>query len=123
MTYKTEQEAFWAGEFGNEYIGRSGDSPENLAYALAKWCDIIKYVAVSPKSVLELGANIGLNLRALRALLPQAALSCVEINTQAVAKLREWNEAEVTQGSILEYNPDGRLWDMVFTSGVLIHNR
>lgn len=23
MTFKTEQESFWAGEFGNEYIGRN----------------------------------------------------------------------------------------------------
>jgi len=27
MTYKTEQEAFWAGEFGNDYIDRNqGDA-------------------------------------------------------------------------------------------------
>ena len=30
MAYKTEQEAFWAGEFGDEYIYRNDSSPDLL---------------------------------------------------------------------------------------------
>ena len=85
------------------------------------WNDILKYVPVSPANILELGPNIGFNLRALRLLLPQASLSGIEINAQAVDRLKEWGEAEVTHGSILDYTPGPRRWDLVFTSGVLIH--
>ena len=31
MSFKTEQEKFWAGEFGDDYIGRN-KSEEYLAY-------------------------------------------------------------------------------------------
>jgi hypothetical protein len=31
MTFKTEQEKFWAGEFGNEYINRNQGEQLNTA--------------------------------------------------------------------------------------------
>jgi spore coat polysaccharide biosynthesis protein SpsF len=72
-------------------------------------------------TVLELGSNIGLNLAALRQLLPAAELSAVEINAKAASELRTiLPEVDLHVTSILEFRP-ARTWDVVFTKGVLIH--
>ena len=73
------------------------------------------------QGVLELGANIGLNLIALKKLLPKSNLSAVEINEKAAAKLKEaLPEVDLHLTSIIEFQPKGT-WDLVFTKGVLIH--
>jgi spore coat polysaccharide biosynthesis protein SpsF len=46
-------------------------------------------------SVIEFGANVGMNLRALHQLLPAAVLAGVEINEAAAAELEAWGKAEV----------------------------
>ena len=85
---RTEEEAFWAGEFGNQYIQRNGLTPANVARRLGLWASILRNCSASISSVLELGANIGLNLSALSQLLPQAELTGLEINAQAAGALR-----------------------------------
>ena len=71
-------------------------------------------------SICELGANIGLNLRSLKALLPNCKLTGVEINSKAAAELRKWGEAEVFEQSLFDFSAE-REYDLTFTSGVLIH--
>ena len=85
MKYKTEQENFWNGKFGNEYIERN-NSQEMLGAYLRIWSWILKHTD-RVKSVIELGANVGFNIKALKMLLPKAAFSAVEINQQACKKL------------------------------------
>ena len=116
--YRTEQEAFWAGDFGTDYISRNQDAAQ-LAGNLARFGEIINQ-AGPLQSVLELGANVGMNLRALRQLLPAAELAAVEINATAVGVLQSLGYVEAIHGSILDFKPH-RHWDLVFTSGVLIH--
>ena len=118
MTYSTPQEEFWAGEFGVEYIDRNID-PTYLAANLAFFGRILER-AGGVGSVLELGPNVGMNLRAIRQLLPTAELAGVEINPQAAAELRAWGQAEVHEGSILEFEATQPV-DLAFTKGVLIH--
>lgn len=119
MANTTEQEKFWKGEFGDSYIGRNkGDDliASNTAF-FSKILDSTQNV----KSVLELGANIGLNLIAIKQLLPKSKLSAVEINEKAAEYLREClPETDIHIASILDFQPD-RKWDFVFTKGVLIH--
>lgn len=117
--FKTEQEAFWAGEFGNEYIGRN-DAPELVAANLAHFGNVLRH-AHGVSSVIEFGANIGMNLRALRQLLPRASLAAIEINARAAEVLRSLGYVDVHQGSILEYRPQGPQYDFAFIKGVLIH--
>ena len=62
MTFKTEQESFWAGQFGDGYIGRN-TGPEWVATNAALFSRILARVN-GLGSVLELGCNIGMNLRA-----------------------------------------------------------
>lgn len=116
--FKTPQEEFWAGEFGTDYIGRNKGN-HLLACKASLFGKIFAQVR-QISSVMEFGANIGLNLRVIKQLIPKAELSAVEINSVAVKELRKWGEAYIYQGSILDFEPKKTV-DFVFTSGVLIH--
>jgi len=72
------------------------------------------------RSVIELGANIGLNLQALRLLLPEVKLAAVEINDKAVMELRKLPAVQVHHQSILDY-PADTPYDLVLVKGVMIH--
>lgn len=118
MSYKTEQEKFWAGNFGSEYIDRNkGD--KWIACNLSLFSKVLSCTS-SIGSVLELGANIGLNLHAIHKLLPDASITAVEINKEAVKALRKFDYIEPLHSSILDFKPRKK-WDIVFTKGVLIH--
>jgi spore coat polysaccharide biosynthesis protein SpsF len=116
--YRTEQESFWAGNFGNEYSERNTGS-DWVASNFVLFEHMLSG-ADRPSSVMEFGANIGLNLVALKQLLPQAELSAIEINQQAVDSLQKIEDVKVYAQSILEYQPDYQR-DFVFSKGVLIH--
>jgi len=118
ISFRTEQEAFWAGEFGNDYIRRNNGA-ELVAANLALFSEIIQRTR-SIASVIEFGANIGLNLRALRQLLPNSELSAIEINAAAAEALRVTGDTRVYQQSILDFQPDFQR-DLVLIKGVLIH--
>lgn len=116
--FKTEQEAFWAGEFGTKYINRNPADFE-LASRLAMFARIIRRTC-GIRSLIELGANIGNNLRVLDQLLSSPEMAAVEINAEAVAALRQWGRARVLHASILELEPE-RTYDLSLICGVLIH--
>jgi pseudaminic acid biosynthesis-associated methylase len=118
MAQETEQEAFWRGACGDAYVDRSS-GPALDASRLSLWSAILRRTR-GVGSVIELGCNLGLNLRALRRLRPEARLGGVEINAKAAAQVRAWGEAEVIEGSLLERG-FAEPADLAFTSGVLIH--
>lgn len=119
MSYKTPQEEFWAGEFGHHYIERNADEGM-LAANFALFSKIFSRTEGLSR-ILEIGANIGLNLRAIRGLLPQTSLSAVEINEEAAGVLRKLGYVETFHESAIDFAPKDRTWDFVFTKGVLIH--
>ena len=116
--YTTEQEAFWAGSFGTDYIQRNkGD--QLLAANLAFFAKALA-AAQGVGSCVEFGANVGMNLRALRLLYPNMVLHGIEINADAAAELAQVVGADnVRQGSILDLEPP--LCDLALIKGVLIH--
>lgn len=117
--FKTEQEAFWAGEFGTQYITRN-QSADLLASNIAFFNQAL-HSAHKPKDCIEFGANIGMNLKALKLLYPQQEQFAIEINADAVAQLRTSLPPEnVFHTSILEYSHK-RQFDLVLIKGVLIH--
>lgn len=117
--YETPQEEFWAGNFGNEYIIRN-ESQELLASNLRFFSEALKQ-ASSIESCLELGANIGMNLRALKLLYPNIDLRGVEINPSAANLLTKFIGPEkVFQGSILDYQVAEQS-DLLLIKTVLIH--
>jgi pseudaminic acid biosynthesis-associated methylase len=119
MTFKTEQEAFWAGEFGTEYIQRNqGDAllASNLDF-FAKALRATRGV----KTCIEFGANIGMNLKALKLLHPTQEQHGVEINTDAALQLSNVIPPNhVYKTSILDFQPK-QTWGLVLIKGVLIH--
>ena len=118
MNYQTEQEKFWHGEFGLNYIDRNNS--ESLLYSkVAMWTKML-HAANNVASIRELGCNIGLNLIALKRLQPSLKLSGYEINEEAARQAAEFKVAYIKQGSILE-KIDTEKVDLTFTLGVLIH--
>jgi pseudaminic acid biosynthesis-associated methylase len=119
MTYQTEQENFWAGEFGNEYINRN--QGERLINSNVVLFGQILKSAPQVKSIVELGCNIGLNLQALNRIDERFELCGYEINTTAAQKARELNVADIVDGTILDPLSLEKQYDVSFTKGVLIH--
>lgn len=116
--FATEQEKFWAGDFGDEYAKRNRGE-QIVASNTAFFARILSRMP-RPQSVVELGANIGMNLVALRRLLPEARLAAVEINERAAQELRRIEGLDVTVGSLFDYTSASPA-DLAFIKGVLIH--
>lgn len=116
--FDTEQENFWAGRFGDEYITRNLDKNE-LAARLYMFANILNSRG-QINGILEFGPNIGLNLKALRLLLPKAELCAVEINEKAARACAAIEGVKVFNESLLDFRTEER-YDLTFTSGVLIH--
>lgn len=115
---RTPQEQLWAGEFGNDYIVRNRDTAL-LDSNRALFAKILSHTQ-GLTSAIELGPNIGNNLRALHDLAPAVELHGVEINATAAAEIQAWGGATVEVASLLDFVPS-RQWDLSFTKGVLIH--
>lgn len=119
MTYRTDQEVFWAGQFGTDYIGRN-NSAELLASNLEFFARALRH-AGRIGSCVEFGANIGMNLRALKLLYPALQAHGIEINPDAARQLAEFVGAgNVYEGSIFDAPTDPQA-DLSLIKGVLIH--
>lgn len=97
--FKTEQENFWAEDFGRDYIKRNCDEDiiRQNTFLFSKIFARTGKIA----SLVEFGANIGLNLRAVKTLMPDAELSAVEINPEAVETLKKITGVKIYHDSIL----------------------
>jgi pseudaminic acid biosynthesis-associated methylase len=118
------QIAFWRGEFGDGYVERNGADDAQIRKLQAVWTGILARTSAKPlRSILEVGPNIGLNLRALRAL-TDARFYAVEPNDRAreiLLRDRVLDAADLRAGAASAISfPDG-VADLAFTSGVLIH--
>ena len=117
--YKTDQEEFWAGKFGTDYIDRNKGT-KLLASNLNFFSKALSQVN-NVNNCIEFGANIGMNLKALNLLYPNMELSAIEINKDAVKELKELiSPHNVYNNSILEWSPTTK-YDLVLIKGVLIH--
>lgn len=117
----TEQEEFWAGDFGNTYTERNKGNPANTrAFFNNALAAIDESVRPEVKSVLELGANVGHNLMALRKVFPEATMAGVEINETAYKRLVQNVDLPIF-GSLLEIEFLPAAYDFILTKGVLIH--
>lgn len=120
MTHRTDQEVFWTGEFGNEYLERNNYTSNRLEQVTRRWEYILSRLPERPGKILEIGCNIGLNLYALQSLLPTASLHDVEINAKACDIAKSKVTASIYNQSIFEFVTN-ETFDLVFTAGVLIH--
>ena len=117
--FKTDQENFWAENFGNEYIERN-QGAQLLASNLNFFSKALSQ-AGQIKSCLEFGANIGMNLHALKLLYPSVQLKGIEINKLAAEELSKILGSEnVFNGSIFDADPLAKV-ELSLIKGVLIH--
>ena len=118
MEYKTEQEKFWASEeWGKDY--RERNSYEWVKDNISFFSKVLDRT-VGVESVIEFGSNIGLNLIALRNLVPNADYSAIEINKNACLELEKLKFVTIYNQSLFDFKSD-RMRDLAFIKGVLIH--
>lgn len=119
MIFQTEQEKFWSGKFGETYIKRNKKA-SLLASNLNFFSQSLRLTR-KLNDCLEFGANIGMNLMALKLLHPGLKMHGVEINKKAASELsRVIPQKNIYQGSILNYDSKTK-FDLVLLKGVLIH--
>lgn len=128
-SYLTKQSDTWAGEFGKEYTDRNPLSVKELDDLYKKDYGIgrrkmneefLQGLARDIK-ILEIGANIGLQLEMLRSMEFQNLLG-VEINNYAVLQAKKLHpQVDVIHGSAFDLPFRDGNFDLAFTSGVLIH--
>ena len=115
----TEQENFWSSSFGDEYQERN-KLVDLLPAKTSLFSEIIQNT-LSIKSFIEFGSNTGVNLIAIKNLIPSANVSAVEINKKAVDVLKNLKICKsIWHDSILKFDKRN-IADLSFTSGVLIH--
>ncbi|MGH9226792.1 MAG: pseudaminic acid biosynthesis-associated methylase [Acidimicrobiales bacterium] len=109
-------EALWGGDFGDAYVDR------NREFAVREpfWTGTI--ATTRPQRVLEVGCNLGGNLRWIAEMMPAQQVYGVDVNLKALRELRAAVpdvNAVWSPGRDLPFR-DG-WFDLVFTMGVLIH--
>jgi spore coat polysaccharide biosynthesis protein SpsF len=91
-----------------------------LASNLNFFSSVFKQVG-RPSSLIEFGANVGMNLRAIQLLFPGISLKGIEINADAAKELgTHIGEENVHHGSIFNFEPMKK-HDVALIKGVLIH--
>jgi spore coat polysaccharide biosynthesis protein SpsF len=116
--YKTEQEKFWQGRFGDRYILRNKNNQliKNNFFLFKQ----IFLKSFKIKNLIEFGPNVGLNIRALIKLLKLKSTTAVEINKKACLELKDIKNVNVINESIINFTPKKK-YDLVLVKGVLIH--
>lgn len=114
-----DQEKFWKGAFGDEYVERN-NSETMVAAKIDMFCKALR-AAGRIDSIVELGASRGLNAVALKALYPDSDYTGVEINDRSF-RLLEQNPSvdSCHHSSIHDYDTEGQ-YDLALVAGVLIH--
>jgi pseudaminic acid biosynthesis-associated methylase len=113
---QTSQLALWRSEFGRDYTDRNDrEKPERVT----SWQRLLE--GIVPARALEIGCNVGWNLEYLRRL-GVTGLYGVEPQAYAVERAR-WRgpQFNVVIGTAFDLPFRDNWFDLVFTSGVLIH--
>ncbi len=115
---KTEQEKFWVSQFGDEYTQRN-QGQKLLSSNIALFSKILSRTR-DIDSIIEFGANTGINLLAIKQLINVLEIAGIEINKQAANKLSLIDGVKVYNQSILDFVTE-KEYDFVLSKGVLIH--
>lgn len=115
---------FWRGDFGSEYIGRNTADAAAVRQRTRSWgCYLQNILPDLPRSILEVGCSIGINLRALNNLV-DADLHGLEPNDAARRVLAEEGvlpKSHIHEGEAKSLPFKDGQFEMTFTTGVLIH--
>ena len=127
--HTTEQIRTWSGDFGREYTDRNNYTPAQLdefyrkTYGVSRRELNQRLLPEVPKEarILEVGCNSGAQLLLLREM-GFNNLSGIEIQGYALHRAKElMRNAQLVRASALSIPYPDQHFDLVFTSGVLIH--
>jgi spore coat polysaccharide biosynthesis protein SpsF len=115
--FETTHELLWAGDFGDAYVQRNIEAERGRGDF---WDEVVDRLA--PASALELGCNVGANLRWLAGRLGTANVAGVDVNAGALAELRgRLPGVDARHASGLDVPFPDESFDLVLTVTVLIH--
>ncbi|HLM79592.1 MAG TPA: pseudaminic acid biosynthesis-associated methylase [Terriglobales bacterium] len=126
---ETKQSEMWRGEFGNQYSERNLLNPPDLDqvyqrnYGVTRTALNRRFLADIPRSasILEVGCNLGNQLILLQQM-GFENLNGIEIHEEIVKNAQfRVPLARVIEGSVLKIPFHDASFDLVFTSGLLIH--
>jgi len=126
---RTQQIEFWSGEFGKRYTNRNALSYEMLNQLYLNYYgitrrqmnDIFLYQVPKEINVLEVGCNTGIQLQALEKG-GFKNLFGIELQSYAISFVKKHApNTNALQASGFEIPFKDNSFDLVFTSGVLIH--
>ncbi|WP_337185525.1 pseudaminic acid biosynthesis-associated methylase [Phenylobacterium sp.] len=114
----------WSGDFGDRYTERNAASADAVRGRARVWGEVFRsIVGDMPTSAIEVGPNVGLNLRGIRAL---ADMELWGIEPNPAARERLVADGVLPADRVIEGFgheiplADGAV-EMAFTAGVLIH--
>lgn len=129
MPHITKQTSIWSGEFGKNYTDRNPKSTEEMNALYQNNFGVTRtemnqeFIGDLERSmkILEVGANVGTQLQCLQEM-GFKNLHGIELQGYAiqVAKQRTKN-IRIVQGTAFDIPFEDNSFDLVFTSGVLIH--
>jgi pseudaminic acid biosynthesis-associated methylase len=126
---ETDQTREWTGSFGKEYTERNTFTPAELDalydrnYGITRRALNLRFLGGISKCarILEVGCNVGNQLLVLQEM-GFTNLFGIEIQSYALERARSRvPDAKFTQASVLAIPYPDQNFDLVFTSGVLIH--
>ena len=121
---KSKQLQNWEGAFGDAYIERNPCTLDLMRKRILAFAKILQLMGIDqPRSILEVGANIGRNIRALQ-YITDAELHALEPNLRAREALmsdKVLSGKQIHNGSAEQLPFGNASMDMVFTCTVLIH--
>ena len=117
---KRIQDVFWTEEYAHSY--RSKNEVFDNEVGRQGWAKILNKADLIDRTYLEIGCNIGRNLDQLSLLDPGLRPSVIEINSKALQFVRSRHHLQRSFcGPAQEASFPGTTFELVFTSGVLIH--
>ncbi len=122
--FNISQSQVWSGTLGNNYILRNPASDQNIEIRVPFWNKLLNDKCGNVKNILEVGANIGINLRAIEKVDNNINLFCVEPNEEAISILTKdkvLKEENILNSTANKIDYKDNFFDLVFTCGVLIH--
>ena len=127
------QELNWSGKFGNRYTNRNPHTAKQMdrlcikrygtsqSYIFANAYQGTGFVFGDYQKVLEVGCNVGSQLQIFQGL-GLKNLYGIDINQNAVEKSKKLSKGiNIIQGSAFDLPFKDNYFDLVFTSGLLIH--
>lgn len=129
MNNKTHQERVWSRQFGKDYTNRNIFSPRELdafykkTYGLSRTEMNARFLTRLNKNIkiLEIGSNVGNQLHCLQKM-GFKRLFGIEISEYAVELSKQHTKnINIIQGSAFDIPFRDAYFDLVFTSGLLIH--